>query len=269
MSFAQTNGYTPIAFQTLMDFVMSGVNDQFGTDYTSETFVGTNWYKYFYVLIQKVLETETKTAEIFQKLQQYIALTNEAIQRPSVSYPGLLESFDDAGFVAAVKPPSAMDAGKIYIAVDTDDGADDYPTKKLQINTLIKNFVAAGIVSQGSEASDITLSNGQEFTFAFNLPNKIPVLLRLTCVESENNLIAVPADEVLRQAIFDNIAARYRLGFNFEPQRYFTQSDALWAGSILLEWSDDAGSNFYSTIFDATYQDLYTFGLEDIEVVIS
>ncbi len=48
MSFAQDNGYTPVSFEALMDFVRLGINEQLGTTYTTDSFVGSNWYKYFY-----------------------------------------------------------------------------------------------------------------------------------------------------------------------------------------------------------------------------
>src|SRR5690606_18178301 len=105
---------------------------------------GTNWYKFAYVIAQRVQQGEIKASEIFPKLQQYIALTNEKIQRPSVSHPGLLDSFDSQGYTASVKPPAEEDAGTMSICVDVDDGADDYAETKLAICTLIKNYVAAG-----------------------------------------------------------------------------------------------------------------------------
>lgn len=269
MSFAQDNGYTPVDFETLMDFIRQGINTQFGTSYTPESFLGTNWYKFAYSIVQKVQEGEIKTSEIFLKLQQYIALTNERIQRPSVSHPGLIDSFTAAGYVASVKPPAEADAGQLFICVDVDDGADDYAEKKLEICTLIKDFVAAGVVTQGTEVENIVLSNGQGFDFKFDLPNRIPVLIKLTAKISVNNLITIPSDEDIRFAIFQNINSRYRLGWNFEPQRYYGLSDAPWAGELVLEWSDDNGLNWYDEVFEATYTDLFEFGLEDITVVIN
>lgn len=389
MSFAQENGYTPESFEDIISDIREGINEQFTTSYTEESFVGTGWYKYAYSIAQKVQEGEIKSSEIFQKLQEYIPLTNESIQRPSVSFPGLVDSFTSNGYVASVKPPIEADAGKVGICVDvTDDhargvieitnyanlvsGTDDdiqvgatiftfqsgavtlgdataqaatsnaatatslaaqinahldanqevealadgakvyiraiergtagnsldliytdndsnvgltvsaatllggvdgeevdYDDTRLEICTLIKNFVAAGMVFIGNERLNITISNGQSFPFAYTLPERTPLLFRLTAVKSENTLLAVPSDEAIRQVIFDNFHARYRLGWNLEPQRYFTLSDALWAESVLLEWSDDNGSNWYDDVYDALYTDLFTLDLEDIEVLIS
>ncbi len=269
MGFAQDSGYTPASFEEIMSFIREGVNTQFSASYTEETFVGTNWYKYAYQIAQRVEQGEIKTSEIFQKLQLYIQLTNERIQRPSVSYPGLIESFEANDFIASVKPPEEVDAGKIFICVLLDDAADDYAEKKLEVCNLIKDFVAAGMISMGTEVESITLSNGQEFDFKFNLPVKTPILLRLTGTKSRNQVLTVPADEVIRQQIFDNVNARYRLGWDFEPERYYGVSDALWANDVTLEWSDDDGANWHPEVFVAEYTDLYTFGLEDISVVLT
>lgn len=269
MGFAQDTGYIPTSLEEIISFIREGVNTQFSATYTEETFLGTNWYKYAYQIAQRVQQGEVKTSEIFQKLQLYISLTNERIQRPSVSFPGLLESFDSQGFIVAVKPPEEADAGKIFICVQLDPDADDYEDKKLEAANLIKDFVAAGMVTMGSEVTPITLSNGQEFDFKFNLPVLTPILLRLTATKSRNQVLTVPADEIIRQQIFDNVNARYRLGWDFEPERYYSVSDALWANDVTLEWSDDDGANWHPEVFEAEYTDLYTFELGDIAVVIT
>lgn len=269
MSFSQENGYIPRTFEEIMNAIRLKVNSEFSTTYTETTFVGTSWYKYMYGPVQEVQKGEIKTAEVFQKLQQFIALTNEEIQRPSVSYPGLVDSFASNDFIAAIKKPELVDAGTISICVDVDDAAPDYAATKLQINTLIKEFVAAGIISTGDQVNSIVIENGQTFDFKFHLPIRTPILLRMTAVKSENNLLTIPTDTVIRQTVFNNVNSRYRLGWNFEPQRYYNLSDAPWAQSTLLEYSTDAGANWSSAVFDATFKDIYEFDLGDIQVVVS
>lgn len=269
MSFSEEMGYVPIPIESLLDAVRVNINAQFGTTYTAESFVGTNWYKFFYAIMQRVSENETKTAEVFLILQQYFAITNELIQRPSVSAPGIVDALLSNGFTASVKPPETGDAGKAFVCLDLDDGDGGYAVQKLQVCTLLKNYITAGIVTQGTESESIVLSNGQSFDFKFNLPDRIPILLKLTITESENNILEVLTDEVVRQTLFDNINARYKLGLNFQPMRYFNTVDAPWAGEIHLEYSIDAGMSWVDDIFDADYDELYTFGLEDIEVVFT
>lgn len=270
MTYAQDNGYTPVDIPTLMDALRVRINTEFNTTYTAETFVGSNWYKFGYQVMQQVQTNEIKTSEIFLKLQEYIAQTNAKIQRPSVSNPGIIDSFESHGYVASVKKMIEADAGKIHICVDVDETAPTYAATRLAICQLIKDYVVGGVVSMGTESETIVLSNGQGFDFKFYLPSRTPVLLRLKLWTSDNTLLSTPSDEVIREQLFENISNRYRLGWNFEPQRYFeTISDAPWAESVLLEYSSDDGANWYSVVLSAQFDDLLTYSLEDIEVLIN
>lgn len=267
MSFSQENGYLPITIETIMLQLMAGINDQFGTSYTAENFVGTNHYKYFYALAQKLQANEIKTSEIFSKLQQYIVVTNQRISRPVNTNNGVVEKMATEGYVASVKPMIDADAGKIHICVDVDDSDPDYSDEKLAICTLISQITVGGIVSQGTEVEAIVLSNGQSFDFKFNLPNRIDIKLKLTLTLSENNQFTIENPDDVKVKLLQNIFAKYKLGKNFEPQRYFTTADAPWTSQVLLQWSDDAGATWHSTVYDSDYDDLFTFGLDDVTLV--
>ncbi len=282
MSFAQDNGYTPTNFNDLMALVRTGINSQFSTTYTAETFVGTNWYKFAYPLVQRVQQGEITTSEVFAALSRFIEESNESIQRPSVSQPGIIESFESQGFVVSTKDNVDSDAGKLYLCVDTDESAGSYPTVKSTILDLLSQYVVGPVVTQGSETGSVTLSNGQSFTYRYSLPNRIPVLLRLTASPSVNSTALIPTDIEIRQAIYYNIlgvqdddgnytqSPRYRLGWDFAPDRYFNVTDdAPWAESLSLEWSSNSGSTWSSSVYSAAFDDLYTFGIEDIAVVIT
>lgn len=391
MSFAEESGYTPLSIEDLISQVREAVNEEFGTDYTVENFVGTNWYRFVYAVMQIFSENQIKTAEIFQKVQEYIRTTNDTISRPTVSFPGLLEAFEEEEYTVAVRPMDAADRGLISICVDiaaaitgvrakgsfvitnfanlvsgTDDSvgvgattftfqtgavtpgdataqaatsnaatasslasqinahatagalvkakaidstvfleailpgtagnsiamaytdndtnvgatksgtaltggtaaASEYADVKTAVAELIRDFVVAGVVTEGAQEETVTLSNGQDFDFKFELPDRIPVVLRLTATLSPNHIGVVPTDEEIRQAIYDSINANYRLGWDFEPQRYYTIDDAPWAATLLLEWKAD-GTNWHSTVFEAEHTEIFTFGLEDIDVEIT
>lgn len=267
MGFSAENGYTPLSIETIMDAIRVEVNTQFATSYTPENFVGSNMYKYFYAGAQELQKNEVKASEIFLKLQQYFVVTNETISRPVATPPGLIEAFSRAGFTASVKPPIDADAGKIFVAVDVDETADEYAAVKLAINTLISQSVAAGIVSQGSEVSTIVLSNGQPFDFKFNLPDRVEPELKLTISLSDNNQVVVGSDDSVKQTLMNNIAARYKLGKDFEPQRYFNVTDAPWASQVVLEYSLDAGATWSDDVFESLFDDLFVIKLENIQVV--
>lgn len=398
MGYSQENGYVPVDIPTIMLSIMGYINIQFGTTYTVDTFPGTNLYKYFYALAQRMQENEVKTSEIFAKLQQYIDITNERISRPVTTAPGTVEKMQAEGYVASTKPPLEIDAGKRFICVDVNEGVvakgtvtissyanlvsgtddavgidgttftaqagaatpgtgtfqaatsntatalslatqinahatasakvyavasgaivyifaktggtagnaftltytdndtnvgasvsgatltggtnnADYAAEKLAICTLISQITAGGIVTQGDQTETIVLSNGQAFDWSFYLPNRIPVALRLTITTSENNQLVIGDPDDVKEALIDNIAARYRLGLNFEPQRYFSASqDAPWASQVLLEWTDDviwngsayevaASPTYSSSVYDADYRDLFVVDLARVTLV--
>jgi hypothetical protein len=267
MGYANESGYTPQSIADIMESIRVNLNIQFGTSYTTESFVGTNFYKYFYALAQRVQENEIKTSEIFAYLQDYFALTNERISRPVVTNPGLVDKLSEEGYVASVKPMILADAGKINVCVDVDDTDPDYATTKLDICTIIKDSTVAGCVTQGSESESITLSNGQSFDFKYHLPDKIEVDLKLTITTSENNQSVIKSPDDIKADLIANIQARYALGKNFEPQKYYDLDDAPWASVVLLEWSDDSGSNWYSTVYDAAFDDLFDYALERVTLV--
>lgn len=267
MGFAEESGYTPTSIETMMLSIMDNFNEAFDANHTVETFQATNFYKFAYGLLQRVQENEVKTAEIFAKLQQYIKQTNEKISRPVVTNPGMVEKFKAEGFLASIKPTSTEDAGELYLCVDVDNEAEDYEEKKLQICTLLSQCQVGGIVSQGTESESIVLDNSQAFDFKFNLPNRIESLLRLTLTVSENNQnLILPPDDV-KNILIKNIADRYSLGRNFEPQKYFGYVDAPWTSKVLLEYSVDGGDNWLSTVFDADYDDLFEIKIENIIVI--
>lgn len=267
MSYASENGYTPPSFNAVMAQVMAGVNAEFGTSYTAETFIGTNFYKMYYPMVQRVVEGEIRTSELFLHLQDYIAITNENINRPGTTPPGLIAVFENLGYKIAIKPPIEADAGKIFIAVDVDDASDDYAEMKLELCGLVRDYVVGGVVSMGTEVETLALENGQSFDFKYNLPNVIDVHLKLTITTSENNQFVIKTPEEIKDILLANIAARYRIGRNFEPQRYFSLVDAPWAAAVKLEYSIDAGATWETDIYDADYDDLMVPSLENIDLV--
>ncbi len=267
MGYANLNGYVPSTIETIINSIMEGLNEQFGTDYTAETFTGTDFYKYSYAIAQRIQENEVRTGEIFAKLQDYFNTTNEEISVPEVTPNGVIAAFAEIDYVVSVKPMIDADAGKIYICVDVDDDADDFDDQKLLICQKIRELNVAGVVSQGSESENLSLTNGQLFDFKFVLPDITEVLLKLTVTLSRNNqgVIDSPEDQKLR--LLANIAAEYALGKDFEPERYFDVEDAPWASDILLEYSVDAGMNWSTDVYEADYDELFSILLENVELI--
>ena len=239
MGYANETGYVPVTFNGLMDLVMEGANTQFGTSYTSETFVGTDLYKYMYAAVQKMSEVETKASEVFLKVQTYFDTTNEMIQRPATTPDGIVDTFLSNEFEASVKPMIEADAGMANICVNVDDTLAGYADLRAEIAEIIRTLNIAGVVTVGTETELITLTNGQEFDFNFHLPNKFDIHLKLTLTTSRNNRSVILTPEESKATLLENVAAEYKMGLDFEPERYFTKTDAPWASDILLEYRKD------------------------------
>jgi len=150
---------------------------------------------------------------------------------------------------------------------DGEEAEEDYEAKRLALCTLISQITVGGVVTVGSEVETITLTNGQAFDFKYNLPNRLETHLKLTITLSENNQVVVGSPDDVKATLLANIAERYRLGRNFEPQRYFSVVDAPWAASVLLEWSTDDEATWNSTVYDAAYDDLFMIDLANITLV--
>jgi hypothetical protein len=145
---------------------------------------------------------------------------------------------------------------------------------KEEICEVIKDSTVAGAVTMGDQVESIVLSNGQSFDFKYHLPNRIPVGLRLTLTLSENNQSVVDSPEDIKAALLLNIANRYSLGKNFEPQKYFSSVDAPWASVIVLEWTDDVTDGeldeepvWSDDVYDADFDDLFVVDLALTELV--
>ncbi len=141
-----------------------------------------------------------------------------------------------------------------------------FTTVKAAVAEIIKNSVSLGIVTQGAHSSAIVLSNGQSFDFKFCTPNVIPIYLRLTTTVSENNQFVISDPDDVKALLIANIAAKYTLGKNFEPQKYFTVVDAPYTSNVLLEWSYD-GVTYLSTVYDSEFDDLFQISLANLSLV--
>lgn len=275
MSFSRENGYLPSSMTQKMNAIRQAINIEFGTSFTPENFNGTNFYKYFYALVQELQKSETLMSEVFVKLQKYIEITNEKIQQPKNTAEGIQSDiFFGFGYPCSVKPMIVADRGKIHICIDIDPFLEDgvapdptYPGKRQQLCRRISEITVLGAVTEGTETQNIVLTNGQEFTYKYFLPTKIPILLRLTLTISQNNLNIVESNDAIRLKLFNLINMKYALGRNFEPQTYFTILDAPWTSAVLLEYSLDDGDNWLSSIYAADYDELLTFELGDITIV--
>ena len=57
MSYSVLNGYAPRSYDDILLTTVNAVNEEFGTNYTTESFAGTNLWKVLYAVIQAQLSS--------------------------------------------------------------------------------------------------------------------------------------------------------------------------------------------------------------------
>lgn len=268
MAYSQ-GGYVPSSFDDILERLIVRVNAEFGTEYTRQTFIGTNFYKCFYPIIQEFISAEADFAEAYEKLSDYIRQTNAVIAVSKTPDDALIKTFKQAGYTLSLDANTLSNAGKIAVCVDVDNSAADYATKKAEILELLKENTVAGMYFVGGQRGNRTLSNGQDMEFAFALPLRTNVELKLTLTLSNDTNILVDGEDVIKDKLLANLAEMYALGRKFEPERYFTISrDCPYAAAVKLEYKLSGAENYSSAVYQSLYTDLFVFDKENIEVIL-
>ena len=249
MAFDLENGYQPRTFDEILQAFTDEVNTQFGTTYDTTTIVGTEFYKFFYAGAQLVMQSEAQTAEITAKMTDYIRTANENINLPKSTIDGftqgLLAPVADGGLglVSTIKNiTNSAEAGYLFLVVDVDDAADDYATTKQEIINRMGAWLSAGLYYTGTEEGDRIALNGQTFTYKYALPTAVDILVRITVTTSANAKTPILNENQVRDIFDANFASLYRLGLDFEPEKYLEIArDLPFASDILLEYNDGGG----------------------------
>jgi hypothetical protein len=276
MSFSATNGYTPRTFDEIIAAFVTLINTSFGTTYTAESIVGSNFYKYFYASAQLILANEIEFAEAYLKLQDYIRQINAKISQPVVTSDGIVDYFHTEGYEASVAQASDGSAGYVFVCLNLDSDDSTYSDDKDACLELLKNCIVGGARCVGDETGEVTLSNGQSFEFAFALPTITETLLRVEIEVSRNTNIVAETQSEIAAIVFDkmnevqdNGKKLYSLGLDFEPDKYATPEMFPYASRIVTTYSTNSGSSYVGTVFEAAYDDLLNIPLENIEVILS
>ena len=271
MSYSVVNGYSPRSYETILDDCVAVVNDEFKTNYTRQTFVGTNLWKYLYATIQGMMTIENNISELGVKLQDYIRTQNEELIIHRSSVDGIMQAIkDELGLVSSLKPASSSaDAGEIYLAVDVDNEQENYSEIKQRIIETLHKYLTAGLHYNGTEAGTITATNGQVFNYAYQLPTKKPLKIQIQVKVSDNTNIFVETTNSIKEKFLKNFSEIYRLGYDFEPQQFLNISrDLPFASEITIKYSTNSGSSWATEILESDYQTKITIAENDVEVEV-
>ena len=249
MSYDVINGYGKQTFPDLMKIMTDSINRHFDTDYTTDTVVGSDHFKFFYGGLQLVMETENKIAELGVKIADYIRTVNESIQAPVSSVDGTIQYFKkNLGLNVSLRAITDVSlAGKPKIAVDIDSASADFESRKQQIFDALRLSQTEGLYwfnpsttpADNEYRGESSALNGQAFPYAFYIPREVPIYVRITVTRSRDNLAFQLNVTQIREIFESNFAKKYSIGRDFEGDTYLSTCDIKSAASIVVEWSDD------------------------------
>lgn len=274
MSYDVINGYGKQTFPDLMKIMTDSINRHFDTDYTTDTVVGSNHFKFFYGGLQLVMETENKIAELGVKIADYIRTVNESIQAPVSSVDGTIQYFKkNLGLNVSLRAITDVSlAGKPKIAVDIDSASADFESRKQQIFDALRLSQTEGLYwfnpsttpADNEYRGESSALNGQAFPYAFYIPREVPIYVRIRVTRSRDNLAFQLNVTQIREIFESNFAKMYSIGRDFEGDTYLSTCDIKSAASIVVEWSDD-NINWSSAVREMEFDTKIT--LKNVEVI--
>lgn len=270
MSFDVVNGFEKQSFDDILAIMTNAINQQFNTDYTPDTIVGSNHFKFFYGGLQLRMECDNKIAELGNKMVDYIRTINESIAQPVSSPDGTIRYFkENLGLTISLRPiTDPADAGKPAVCVDIDPTSDTFDSMKQQIWDALRLTQTEGLywfnpsTTPGAREyrGESSALNGQALPYCFFVPEESEMDVRITVTRSRESLAYQLNTTQIEELFIKNFTERYSLGKDFEGSVYLNVNDVPAASEVLVEWSADGGSNWSSSIRDMDFDQKIVLG---------
>ena len=275
MSYDVVNGFTKQSFEDLLQVLTTAINEQFNTDYTTDTIVGSNHFKFFYGGLQLVMESQNKINDLMVKVADYIRTINESISEPVSTPDGAIRYFkDNLNLDISLRPITDVSlAGQPAICVDIDPNSADFDSRKQQIFDALRLTQTEGLYwfnpstdpEENEYRGESSALNGQAFPYAFKTPTASPMKIRITVTRSRDNLSYQLNSTQIADLFRANFEKLYSLGRDFEGSRYLSVVDVESASAVKVEWSINDGSSWSADVREMEYDTKIT--ITDIEVV--
>lgn len=270
MSFDVINGFEKQSFDDILAILTDAINQQFGTDYTTDTIVGSNHFKFFYGGLQLRMECDNKIAELGNKVIDYIRTINESISQPISSPDGTIRYFkENLGLDVSLKPiTDPTEAGKPAICVDIDPLSTTFDSVKQQIFDALRLTQTEGLywfnpsTSAGNREyrGESSALNGQALPYCFFVPVDVTMDVRITVIRSRESLAFQLNTTQIEESFRQHFAEQYSLGKDFEGATYLNVADIDGTSSVIVEWSTDSGSNWSASVKDMDFDEKIILG---------
>lgn len=275
MSFDVINGFEKQSFDDILEIMTNAINEQFGTDYTTDTIVGSNHFKFFYGGLQLRMECDNKIAELGNKVVDYIRTINESIAQPVSSPDGTIRYFkENLGLEVSLRPiTDATEAGKPAICVDIDPTSTTFDSMKQQIFDALRLTQTEGLYwynpsttpSDREYRGESSALNGQALPYCFFVPEDVDMDVKITVIRSRESLAFQLNTAQIEELFRQRFAERYSLGKDFEGATYLNVADIDGTSSVIVEWSTDSGANWSASVKDMDFDEKIILG--DITVI--
>lgn len=270
MSFDVINGFEKQSFDDILAIMTNAINEQFGTDYTTDTIVGSNHFKFFYGGLQLRMECDNKIAELGNKVIDYIRTINETISQPVSSPDGTIRYFkDNLGLTISLKPiTDPSEAGMPAVCVDIDPTSTTFDSMKQQIWDALRLTQTEGLYwfnpsttpSAREYRGDSSALNGQALPYCFFVPSEVTMDVRITVIRSRESLAFQLNTTQIEELFRQHFAERYSLGKDFEGATYLNVADLDGTSSVIVEWSTDSGANWSASVKDMDFDEKIILG---------
>lgn len=268
--FSAINGFEKQSFDDILAIMTAAINQQFNTNYTTDTIVGSNHFKFFYGGLQLRMECDNKIAELGNKMVDYIRTINQSISQPVSSPDGTIKYFqDNLGLTVSLKPiNSADEAGKPAVCVDIDPTIPTFESVKQQIFDALRLTQTEGLYWYNPSTSagpreyrgESSALNGQALPYCFFTPEEITLDVKITVTRARDSLSYQLNTVQIEELFREHFAARYALGRDFEGGVYLNTSDINGTSEVLVEWSDNSGGSWSSSVRNMAFDQKVIIG---------
>lgn len=270
MSYDVINGYDKQSFNDLLQIMTDSINEQFNTDYTTDTIIGSNHFKFFYGGLQLAMNCDNKIAELGNKIFDYIRTTNESISQPVSSPDGTIRYFrDNLGLNVSLKPINDADeAGKPAVCVDVDPAIPTFDSLKQQIWDALRITQTEGLYwfnpstspDQREHRGESSALNGQALPYSFWTPAVSTMDIKITVTRSRESLEFQLNTAQIEALFVNNFNREYSLGKDFEGSKYLNVADIAGTSSVIVEWSTNGGASWSASVRNLDFDQKVTLG---------
>ena len=260
MKYDNSSGIQVDTVQSIIQKALDIYNANENKNLTMKAFELTEFYRVVVIVAQLLVQTQTKTASMYDQIIDYIHNNQMAIESPSNTIAGITPAiYKKFGFDSSLKPSSEADAGKVYLAIDYQPTAD--------INLKIANFIldkllGAGIYTIGDIQQPVSIDDSNEIIISWTNAKVQDLHFKINLKISRNRNTSVPDKDLIKSRFLNNFEEIYSIGQDIEPERYLDmQQDIPFASEYEILYSLD-GENWQSGVLNSDFDNKYIAQLD-------